>query len=422
LKLYQYGKPASGTRGVISLIKKMALLVALFIFWGMTVAEAEDGNLAVALHQSLVLSFDGVERLAVANPEIADVAVAGSNEIIVIGKAPGVTTLHVWSRGTRLSYVVEVSPDDSGLGAEIKGVLGYKDVEVSVVNKNVILQGMVRDQNEKNRAEKVASAFADKVVNLLNVAEPIQVKLEAKVIEINRQKAEKLGITWGGSDPTSAPGAFMFGQGMSNSISTKALGGLGTYSPLNAKLDALITSRMARVLSQPNVVTLSGEKANILVGGQIPVPVSNSDGKIMIEWKDYGIKLDIEPYVDGTKQITTKLKAEVSTLDWSSDHQIGIGAGLKIPPINIRKAESAITLESGQTLVIGGLISSESSKDIKKIPLLADLPVIGSLFKSTSFSKEETELIILVTPVIIQADAGQPEIPAQMQEADSESP
>jgi len=386
---------------VLARIISMAAMLLLMV---MSVAQADESRLTVPLNQSLVVTFDGVERVAVANPDIADVVAVSSGEVVVVGKAPGITTLHVWSGEGRQSFLVEVGPSNSAAAGELTGLLGYRDVKVSIVNKSVILEGLVRDQNEKARAEKIAAAFGDKVVNLLSVVKPLQVKLEAKIVEISRQKINNLGISWGGNDPAVSPGTFLFGQGISNSINSSAFGNLGTYSPINAKLDALVKSRLAKVLSQPNMITLSGEKAHILAGGQIPVPVSSSDGKISIEWKDYGIKMEIEPLVSGGNLISTKIKAEVSTLDWSSDHQIGIGAGLKIPPLNVRKAEAAIAVVSGQTMAIGGLISADTSRDIVKVPLLAQLPIIGNLFKSTSFSREETELIILITPTIVDAD------------------
>ena len=139
----------------------------------------------------------------------------------------------------------------------------------------------------------------------------------------------------------------------------------------------------------------------MLVGGQIPVPVSNKDGQVSIEWKDYGIKLDItaESSLDGI--ITSKVKAEVSALEWNSINKIELGTNVKIPPIRMRTAESTLALASGQTMAIGGLLSNDITKDVTKIPLLGDLPIIGQLFRSTAFTKGETELIILVTPTII---------------------
>ena len=153
------------------------------------------------------------------------------------------------------------------------------------------------------------------------------------------------------------------------------------------------------------MVTLSGEKASILVGGQIPIPISNQNGSVTIEWKDYGVKLEITPEasLDGT--ITSKIKAEVSAIEWDSNRRIPISPSLTIPPIRMRKAETAIALASGQTMAIGGLIANDITRDVTKIPFLGDLPVIGQLFRSTSFTKGETELIILVTPTIVDPQA-----------------
>jgi pilus assembly protein CpaC len=405
-------------------------------------AYAAETKLTVAVNQSQILTFAGVERVAVANPEIADVVVVSGFELLLVGKAPGITNLYVWSSAGRTSYIVEVGANDSQIAGEIKSILGYPDVRVSKVNKNVIIEGTVNDRYQKDRAEKVASAYGEKVINLLEITKPIQVKIEAKVIEINRGKTNNLGIKWG--NDTSLPGTFKFGQSPNSGWTTnytggtsgstwnnsltdtkpfgKAWGGYGGYWDINAQLDALVKQGLAKILSQPNVITLSGEKANIMVGGQIPIPVGMQNGMVTIEWKDFGIKLDISPDVNSEGLINSKIKAEVSTVDWTDDHQIGISANLKIPPINIRKAETAIALSSGQTLAIGGLIASEVSKDVTKVPVLADIPVLGKLFTSTAFSRNETELIIIITPTIINPQEYIPNTTKEMQATLKENP
>ncbi|SDF21695.1 type II and III secretion system protein family protein [Sporomusa acidovorans] len=388
----------------------VVVIIAGMVATGM-VAGAEE-KMAVAVNQSRVLNFSAVEKVAIANPEIADVVVVSGLEVLLIGKAPGMTTLHVWSRGGRYSYLVEVGAADITIANDIKNILGLADITVSKVNKTVILEGTVNDQYQKSRAEKVASAYAEKVVNLLEITRPVQVRIEARVVEINREAAKSFGIKWSG-DSIGTAGNFSFGQSSVNSLAPKAFGNLGTYSPVNAQLDALVKNGLAKILSQPNMITLSGDKANIMVGGQIPVPVGLSDGRISIEWKDYGIKLDIAPEVNADKLIQSKIKAEVSTLDWTDEHKIELGLGMKIPPIKIRKAETAIALSSGQTMAIGGLISSEVTKDVYKVPLLGDIPVIGNLFKSTAFSRGETEVIIFITPTLVNPDEY---IPAQSQD------
>jgi pilus assembly protein CpaC len=387
-------------------------------------AAASD-PLAVAVNQSRVLAVDGVQRVAVANPDIADVLVVSSNEILLIGKAPGFTTLQVWNRDGLLSYAVEVSDDNRPLALEIQSILGYPDIRVSKVNKSIILQGTVNDQYQKAQAEKVAAAYGERVVNLLEITRPTQVKIEVRVIELNREKTRNLGIKWGNN--VNSPGVFGFGQSnplnpVLGSGAATVLGGLGTYSAVNAQLEALVKDGAAKILSQPNIITLSGGKASIMVGGQIPVPISAQNGQVSIEWKDYGIKLDIEPEVNAEKLIQSKVKAEVSSLDWTSTHSILLGPGISIPPVKLRKAETAIALASGQTMAIGGLIASESSRDVYKIPLLGDLPILGQLFRSSSFNKGETELIILITPTIVDPAEYQAPITSDMRDFLKENP
>lgn len=415
-------------------------------------ADVSGNRISVAVDSSQVLRCYGVQRVAVANPEIADVMVVSGSEIMVIGKAPGRTSLHVWSWNGRTSYVVEVAADDMPIANEIRRILGTQDIKVSKVGKTVILEGRIADKYQKQRAEKVASAYGEKVVNLLEITQPVQVRIEAKVIEISKSKSKDLGIKWG--NDVSSPGLFRFGQTpMTDTITYpsrwlgnyddhgnkvyesvtgrtwnnadagdnfgKKFGSLGGYWDINAELDALVKRGAAKILSQPYLVTVSGESANILVGGEIPIPVSNQNGSITVEWKEYGIKLNIEPEVNGDGLINGKIKAEVSALDWSSTHQVVLGDNLKIPPLTVRKAESVIALSSGQTIAIGGLYASTESRSVTKLPLLGDLPVLGSLFTSKSFARDETELIILLTPTILDPKDYVPQLSEDIKTVDN---
>ena len=191
---------------------------------------------------------------------------------------------------------------------------------------------------------------------------------------------------------------------------------------MQARLSMLIKNGSAKLLSQPHMITLSGEKANIMVGGQIPVPISNQNGQISIEWKDYGVKLNITPDVNSEGLIQSKVKAEVSSLDWNSTHKIQLGNNMYIPQLKMTQSETAIAMSSGQTLAIGGLISSTLTEDSNKLPMLGDLPIIGNLFKSKAFSRGETELIIMVTPTIINPDEYMPSSTTEMKEAIKANP
>lgn len=404
----------------------IGILLCLFIVMspmGALAAGATE-KMTVGAGQSRTVTLYGLQRAAIANPEVADVVVVSSSELILVGKQTGTTTLLVWSNLGRQSYQVEVAAADPAIANEIKRILGYPDIRVVKVNKTVILEGTVNDQYQRSRAEKIAGAYGEKVVNLLEIARPVQIKIEAKIIEINRTKTQELGLKYYSNNSTTGPGIFYAGQSQSNPkdpLSTM-FGSLGTYAPVNAQLNLLIQNGFAKLLSQPNMVTLSGDKASMLVGGQIPVPVSSQNGQISIEWKDYGIKLEImaEASLDGI--ITSRVKAEVSAMEWNSINKIELGTNIKIPPIRMRKAETSLALASGQTMAIGGLISNDITRDVTKVPLLGDLPVIGQLFRSTSFTKGETELIILVTPTIVDPQALVPPMSQDLRDHMNQNP
>ena len=401
------------------------LLILFIVASPVQILAAEAATrMAIGAGQSRTITMYGLQRAAIANPDVADVVVVSSSELILVGKQTGSTTLIIWSGSGRQNYLVEVSAADPAIANEIKRILGYPDIRVAKVNKTVILEGTVNDQYQRARAEKIAGAYGEKVVNLLEIAKPIQIRIEAKIVEINRTKTQELGLKYYSNSSTTAPGIFYLGQGQSNSKSpnTNTFGNLGTYAPINAQLNLLIQNGYAKLLSQPNMVTLSGDKANILVGGQIPVPVSNQNGQISIEWKDYGIKLDILPEASLDGIITSKVKAEVSSMEWNSVNKIELGTNMSIPPIRMRRAESSIALASGQTMAIGGLIANDITRDVTKIPLLGDLPVIGQLFRSTSFAKGETELLILVTPTIVDPQALVPPMSQELKEHINQNP
>ena len=400
--------------------KCIVILLALCsLFIASTAAAAV--KVTVAVNHSQVMTFDAVEKVAIASPSIADVVVVSRTEVLLVGKATGTTSLHIWSAGQRESFQVEVVPDDVPIANEIKKIIGLDDLSVSKIGKTIILEGKVNSQYQRTRAEKVAEAYGDKVVNLLEMTKPLQVKIEAVILEIDKEKTKDMGIKWG--NDILAPGSFFFGQSSVNSfVKDSVLGSLNKYSPINGQLTALIKNGSAKILSRPNVITLSGDKANIMVGGQIPIPISNQNGQISIEWKDYGIKLDIAPEVNAEMLINSKIKAEVSSLDWNSTHKIELGSNLKIPPIKMNKAETAIALMSGQTMAIGGLLSSQTNSDVTKVPFLAELPILGKLFTSTAYTRGETELIILITPTIVDPIEYLPSVTTEMKEFLKEDP
>jgi pilus assembly protein CpaC len=382
------------------------------------------GSITVAINHSLVMNMANVWRVAVANPEIADVVVVSESEILVVGKTSGITTLHTWSVNGHESFEIEVGDNNSMIANNIKNILGYNDVKVSKVNKTVILEGKVNDQYQKSRAEKVAEAYGEKVINLLELTNPKQVKIEAKILEISRDKLDNLGIKWG-NNPATAPGVFSAGQSAIQSIPSQRdlFGWFGSYDDLNAQIDALIQDGHAKILSQPNMVTVSGEKANILVGGEIPVPVSVNNNQISVVWKEYGIKLVISPEVNAEGLIASNVKAEVSSIDYTNPKaMVDLGNGLIIPALKTRKAETVITMPSGKTMAIGGLISSDDSKYVTKFPFLSEIPILGKFFTSSSTSKNTREILILMTPTLVDISEYSPSMTLGMKGFLTENP
>lgn len=410
-------------------MKRNKVLATLLISAGIfaqTPAVQAATPLSVSINESRYVQEAGLNRVAVGNPEIADVQLLSAREFLLVGKKSGSTSLLVWGANGRQEYLVTVTGENSGLAAMIEKAINLPGVTVQMVGDKILLRGTVMNQYEKDLALKIAGLYTgttpatsttgsnspgkamDKtggnVIDLLQMAHPAQIRLEAQVIEISSSNKRELGIQYGtktsGDNDTKldVEGAIYAGEDWN----TRGWGGwlVRHSSTINAALRALITQGKARILSRPNISTLSGEKAKILIGGSIPIPV-NKDGSVTIEWKEYGVKLNIEPVVDQMDKITSKVHAEVSRLDYAN----GITqSGFHIPALATREAEAVIHVSNGMSMIIGGLLNSEDGKTVTKIPLLGNIPIIGEFFKHTSRTRDKREMIIIITPHLVGED------------------
>lgn len=394
-----------------------------------------------------------IKRVAVTNPEIADVAVVDKRALNVIGKKTGSTSLTVWTAdGMRQDFRICVSGVDSGLAETIRKAIGLPKVKVEVVGGKVLLTGTVQNQKEKTLAYRVASLYAggnggedkalertllgedaqvndsidgdDKVINLLEMINPDQINIEAEVIEINANDAKQIGIEYGADSSVGTPGTWYAnksgrdittyrydenGDLKSNTRHSNLMRDAGShwytrnwlythFSDINAKIHTLVTNGHARIISRPNITTMSGKTAGILVGGEIPYPKKN-DNSTSIEYKPYGIKLNLmSPTVDTSGNVTSRVFAEVSRLDWGNAVVVD---GFKMPATAKSSAETMVNIPSGMTMVIGGLLNSDDTKNISKIPLLGDIPFLGELFKYHNDTKQKSEIMILITPRVV---------------------
>lgn len=398
--------------------KRIGLLLAAAMLSFGSACAAEP--VEVSLNESKYMAASGITRLAVGNPAIADVQLLSSGDFLLVGKKAGTTSLIVWSDGgRRTEYTVYVAGNDRGMASAIQDAIGYPKVHVQMMKDRVMLRGKVENQYEHDVAMKIAGLYTggdgSGVIDLLEMEHPSQIRLEAQIIEIGSNYAKDLGIQYWSQTPekqdetttgitVGTAGIFYGGEDFSSS--RKHGGWLGSHvANVNVTLQALINQGKARILSRPSITTLSGKTANILIGGRIPVPISDGNGNVSVDWREYGIRLNIEPKVDSEDKITSKVHAEVSTLDKASSVKID---SYSIPGILSREADTEVNVHSGMTMVIGGLINSEDSKSISKIPLLGDLPIIGRFFQHTSKSRDKRELIILITPTLVSDDTPSP--------------
>ncbi len=405
--------------------KRIGLLLAAAMLSFGSACAAEP--VEVSLNESKYMAASGITRLAVGNPAIADVQLLSSGDFLLVGKKAGTTSLIVWSDGgRRTEYTVYVAGNDRGMASAIQDAIGYPKVHVQMIEDRVMLRGKVENQHEHDTALKIAGLYTggdgSGVIDLLEMEHPSQIRLEAQIIEINSDYTKNLGIQYWSQTPGSNSNSGSSSDNPNNNItvgtaglfyggedfsSTRKHGGwLGSHvANVNVTLQALINEGKARILSRPSITTMSGKTANILIGGRIPIPVSDGNGNVSIDWHEYGMKLNIEPVVDSEDKITSKVHAEVSTLDYS--HGVKIDS-FSVPGIATREAESEVNVRSGMTMAIGGLINSEDAKIVSKIPLLGDLPIIGRFFRHTSNTRDKREVIILITPTLVADDTPVP--------------
>lgn len=379
-----------------------------------------------------------ITRLAIGDPKIATVVqVPGSpSEFLVITHEPGSTALFVWlDSGSIRKYIVNVSPEETGQARMIQKAIGLPDVHVKKVGEKILLTGSVRNQYERNYAVQVARLYvsggsdsslsvgsgisisvetqeSDKdstsghtvggkntaqskgeVIDLLHMRHPTQIRLEAQVIAINPQDRSNIGIQYG-DEPLTSPGVFTLENNRTSGNYFRH--GAWEYSPLGVRISALVTQEKAKILSRPSITTMSGEEAVIQVGGEIPYTTRDKDGWVNVTFKNYGIILQLKPTVDAEDRITSSIHTEVSNV---SGETVG-----DLPILAMRRADSVVTVRSGSTMVIGGLMDSSERKVVTKFPFLGNIPIIGEFFKYTSKTKDKQELIILVTPYIVEDD------------------
>jgi pilus assembly protein CpaC len=389
---------------------------------GVSVAEGvHAGELAVPVNKSQVLRSDQpYARAMIGNPEIADVLPLTASSLYVLGKKAGTTSLTLYDRSNRLIAVVDVTvgPDVTTLKRQMSELMPGERIGARISNEAVVLEGVASSSMAVDRAVQLAKTYAgDKVVNLISVGSSQQVMLEVRFSEVKRQALRQLGIGLGisgnrtigviGSGSSLTPddnGGPVYGRESiigSFGIITRALGVLG--ADVNATLDALERRGTITTLAEPTLIALSGETASFLAGGEFPVPVaqdgSGNGSTITVEWKPFGVSLAFTPTVLADGVINLVVTPEVSSIDATASITIN---NLTIPGLQTRRAKTVVELRDGESFALAGLLRKDFQSTVRQFPLLGSLPIIGTLFRSTGFNRDETELVIIVTPRLVR--------------------
>ena len=382
-------------------------------------ASESAGDVRLLVGRSTVVDIGtAIARVSLTDADVADALVTSPSQLLINGKMPGTISMFVWDRGGTLKrYEVVVQRDLARLSEQIKTLFPNEKIEVASNGKNVVLSGMVSNKDIIEKAVNVAAGYVDKkdeVVTLLTLqagAPSNQVLLRVRFAEVSRNAITELGVNffangfkdgrWFGRSTTeqfSAPqwdqdGKLVFSDFL-NLFFMDAKNGLGGV------IKALQSKGLFQSLAEPNLVAESGKEASFLAGGEFPIPVVQGSGATMaisVVFKEYGVRLNFTPTVTGDR-VHLKVRPEVSSLDFGNGVVIN---GFRIPALTTRRTETEIELQNGQSFAISGLINNTMSNTMQKIPGIGDIPILGLLFKSKAAQKDQTELVVMITPEIL---------------------
>jgi len=390
-------------------------------------AAARD--LFVTTGKSLVVDSPVViQRVAVADPELAEAVAVTPREVLINGRSPGETSLIIWQQGgNRLMFDLNVRANEASLESvrrELAKEFPGEDIQITIENKNVFLRGAVKDLTSADRAAAIASTLG-KVVNLLQVVVPeadTQILLKVRFANVDRAAARELGanfVSTGGVNRT--PGRITTGQfsppraeevSSSGTFTLTDALNLFLFRPdldLGVTIRALQSKRMLEILAEPNVLAIDGKPASFLAGGEFPFPVVQGGanaGAVTIQFREFGVRINFLPRVTPRGTIRLQVTPEVSSLDFANGL---LFQGFTIPAISTRRVQTEIELESQQSFAIAGLLDNRMVEIWSKVPGIGDIPILGKLFQSQSKTRNNNELLVVVTPELVRPiPAGQP--------------
>lgn len=372
-----------------------------------------EGAVSLARGTSAVLVSDvQFNRISMADPEVAEAVVVSPTEVLINGRTLGTTTFVVWDTvGVRRIYGVEVTADAPALERSLTTLFPDEDIEVTARGNTIILSGTVSSAFVARRALELAEGTGAVLIDNLQTPAPSQILLHVRFAEVSRSAINSLGnqvIDILNPHETSTDGDW---RGITDSDGTVELSLINSDSHLRAVIKALRETGDFKSLAEPTLLALDGEAASFLAGGEFPFPTvqgANQSNAVSIEWREFGVRLNFTPSVTNIGNIRLDIAPEVSSLDFAGGLSI---SGFQMPTILSRRAETQVELREGQSLAIAGLLDHSIQESIRKLPLLGDIPILGTLFRSKDERQQVTELLVIVSPRIVQPTDVPPEIP-----------
>jgi len=388
---------------------------------------ATQSALEVPMNRAVVVESDvPFTELSIANPSIADISSLSDRTIYVLGKEPGRTTLTLLGGDGRLIMNVEihVAPDIAEFKERLQQILPGEPIEVRTANDGIVLSGTVSSAAKLDRAMDLAQRYApDRVSNLMSVGGTQQVMLKVRFAEMQRSVSKSLSSSLALQGSTLGGNLGLSGGTNATSTTGAIVNALNAISPSTADnnaamlfgfnagglevgilLEALESRGMVRTLAEPNLVALSGQEAKFLAGGEYPVPVSQEDGKVTVEYKPFGVQLDFVPRVVDGDIINLELEASVSSIDPANGFSQG---GFTVDAFRKRQTSTTVEMRDGESFAIAGLLSDDFRDLNGQVPWLGDIPVLGALFRSAEYARQQTELVIIVTPHLVSPTRGE---------------
>lgn len=403
-------------------------------------AQAGTQELKLTIGKSVVIDYPSdVGRISTSNPDVVDAVPITAREILLNAKTFGQSTVVVWSKsGERSFFSINVEPNVEPIQRLLKETFPGEGIDLRISRDSASLNGKVSSPAVADRAVALVVPLVKSVVNNLQIVTPgadKQIVLRVKFAELNRSRAEQLGVNILSTGATNQVGSISTGQfgkpgasQLTGSIGAPVQGTSATFNlsdilnvfafnpklNLGATIQALQTSNVLQILAEPNLVTTNGKEASFLAGGEFPVPVlqgGGNAGAVTIQFKEFGIRLRFLPVITVHNTVKMHLTSELSTIDLSN---AVVFSGFTIPALSTRRTETDVELGEGQSFAIAGLLDDRATDQLFRIPGLGNIPILGHLFKSKSIKRDKSELIVMVTPEIAT--------PVQIREGDEIGP